>query len=153
MSSAFLQLRAALVDHLLAAPPLAAGRVRAAPVRPIAQGEPSAINVRVSDAQISHSVIEAADWRTTVYIDCMARSVPAQAIDADTAADDLLSSVFERLHTFADSAAAQGLAVLYVDQDATVEWDHVAEDVPYTCASLRVTLTHRTPATTLQPWT
>ena len=37
--------------------------------------------------------------------------------------------------------------------DATVEWDHVAEDVPYTCASLRVTLTHRTPATTLQPWT
>lgn len=153
MNSAFLQLRAALVDHLLAAPPLAAGRVRAAQVRPIAQGEPSAINVRVSDAQISHAVIEAADWHTTLYIDCMARSVPAQAIDADTAADDLLASVFTRLHTFADSAPAQALAVLEVDEDATVEWDHVAEDVPYTCASLRVTLTHRTPATTLQPWT
>ena len=83
----------------------------------------------------------------------MARSVPAQAIDADTAADDLLASVFARLHTFAASAPAQALAVLDVDQDATVEWDHVAEDVPYTCASLRVTLTHRTPATTLQPWT
>lgn len=153
MSSAFLQLRAALVAHLLAAPPLAAGRVRAAPVRPIAQGEPSAINVRVSDAQLTHAVIEAADWRTTCYIDCMARAIPAQAIDADTAADDLLASVFERLHTFADSAPAQALAVLEVDEDATVEWDHVAEDVPYTCASLRVTLTHRTPATTLQPWT
>lgn len=153
MSSAFLQLRAALVAHLLAAPALAAGRVRAAQVRPIAQGEPSAINVRVSDAQLTHAVIEAADWRTTLYIDCMVRSVPAQAIDADTAADDLLTSVFARLHTFANSAAAQGLAVLYVDQDATIEWDHVAEDVPYTCASLRVTVNHRTPATTLQPWT
>lgn len=154
-ASAFLQLRAALVAHLLAGgtplAPLAGGRIYAGRVRPIAQGEPSAINVRLSDAQIAHPVIEASDWRTTLYIDCSARP-QADGADADSAADELLSAVYTRLHSLRTSAAAAALGVMEVDTEATVEWDSVAEDVPYTCASLRVTVVHRTPATTLQPW-
>lgn len=150
-ATAFLQLRAALVAHLLAAPALADGRVRTS-TRPIAQGEANAITVRLSDAQASHAVIEAADWQTALYIECAARSQPG-GTDADTAADALLSDVFARLHTFAASAAAKAAGVLEVDQDAVVEWDTVHEDVPYTSASLRITAVHRTPATTLQPWT
>lgn len=147
-ASAFLQLRDALAAHLMAAPALAGVPVYAGRVRPIAQEEASAINLRLSDSQAMASVIEASDWHTTVLIDCAARSVPGGA-DADTVADGLLDAVYALLHTFAPA----GLGVLFLADGPTVEWDRVAEDVPYTCASLRITVVHRASRTTLQPWT
>lgn len=149
-ATAFLQLRNALRDHLLIAPAAAGGRVYAGRVRPIAQGEASAVNVRLSDATPGEGPLEFSDWQTVLYLDCCARGTPA-GDDADTAADALLDDVYTRLYDFVGSLPAQNVGVLDIAVDATVEWDAVAEDVPYTCASLRLTVQHRTPATSLQP--
>lgn len=150
-ASAFSQLRAALVAHLLGAG-LAEGRVFADRLRPIAAQEPSAINVRLSDTQRTTPVIEAADWRSTFFVECLARSVPGGA-SADAAADALLDGAYTRLQSFAASVSGLGLAVIDIEGDATsVEWDRVAEDQPYVCAALRLTVVHRTPANSLQPW-
>ena len=77
----------------------------------------------------------------------LARAAPGGPA-ADTAADALLADAHTRLHDF----AAPGLGLLQVTDDATVEWDHDADDTAYTCATLRLTVVHRTPAATLQPW-
>ena len=147
-ASSFLRLRDALAAHLRAAPELAAVVLHVDSTRPIAQGETAAINLRLSDAHASSPVIEATDWRTTVFIDCAARGANADA-DADT----LLSAVHASLASFAASAAARAIGVLEIFNDeTTVEWDRDADDAPYTCASLRLTLIHRTPAGSLQPW-
>jgi hypothetical protein len=145
--TAFLQLRDALQAALLAAPALAGGRVYAGRTRPIAQEEASAINLRLSDTQATHPVLQATDWRTVVIVECAARAAPGGPA-ADTAADALLADAHTRLHDF----AAPGLGLLQVTDDATVEWDHDADDTAYTCATLRLTVVHRTPAATLQPW-
>lgn len=147
-ATAFLQLRDALAAHLMAAPALAGVPVYAGRVRPIAQEEARAINLRLSDSQAMTSVIEAHDWHTTVLIDCAARSVPG-GDDADTVVDGLLGQVFSSLRDFGPA----GLGLLDPADEAAVEWDRDADDVPYTCASLRITVVHRTPTATLQPWT
>ncbi len=147
--TAFQQLRNALRDHLdLALAATMPVPVHAGSARPIAQEETAAVNLRLSDSQALNSVIQANDWHTTVLIDCAARSVPG-GDHADDAADALLGAVFAALHGLTSS----GLGVLDMSDAPTVEWDHVADDVPYTCATLRITVVHRTPAATLQPWT
>ena len=75
-------------------------------------------------------------------------AAPALAGGRVYAGDALLADAHTRLHDF----AAPGLGLLQVTDDATVEWDHDADDTAYTCATLRLTVVHRTPAATLQPW-
>ena len=144
-TTAFLQLRRALAAHLAVA--LAPVTVYQNRVRPLAQGEASAVNVRLSDASGTTPVIEATDWNTILYIDCAARGA-----NADDDADALLNAVFSSLSAFATSPAAQDASVLEVIREPVIDWDRVSEDTPYTCASLRITAVHRTPAGSLQPW-
>lgn len=146
-ASAFLLLRNAIQSALLAAPALAGGNVYAGRPRPIAQEEATAINLRLSDAQATHPVIQATDWFTTVLIECAARAEPG-GLDADTAADALLVAVRTRLRGFAPA----GLGLLEIADSTVVEWDHDADDTAYACATLRLTAVHRTGADTFDPW-
>ena len=146
--TAHLQLRNALMAHLLAHPPIADGRVYASRTRPIAQEEPSAVTVRLLDSEPTHAVTQASDWRTVIEIACTARADPS-GDDADTAADALLAAVYARLRTFTPAA----LGSPFVDEErTTLAWDHDADDTPITTASLRIAIEHRTPAQTLTPW-
>lgn len=150
-ASAFVRLQDALLAHLGAAPAPAGGRVYAYRGRPIWQDEASAVSVRMHASAADNTVIGAADWHTTLYIDCAARGVPGGA-SAEAVADELLSTVHARLHSFADTQAARDAGVMQVAGGAAIEWDYVPEDTPYACASLRIVIAHRTPANTLQPW-
>ena len=156
-ASAFRRLRAALVAHLCAADSLAGVPVHENRARPIGQDEACAINVRTPDSSGTQAVIEATDWRTTVAIDCLAGTdvggvlLPPEA--ADHRADQLLAAVWAALHGFAATPAAKACGVLDIDDEPVIAWDSAAEDLPYACAGLRITVVHRTPATSLQPWT
>lgn len=144
-TTAFLRLRNALADHLLAGN-VADGRVRRGRSRPIAATEASAVNLRLLDSQYSRAVIQTNDWRTTLQIECMARPLPG-GDDSDTAADALLSAVYTRLHSFSSA----DLGLMGVDDECTVAWEQDNQDGPYTCATLSLTVWHRTPAQSLEP--
>lgn len=148
MTTAFAQVRATVAEALLDSPALAGGRVYQNRVRPITQGEPSAINVRLLDSEGEPTLIEATHWHTVLQIECAARSAPGGE-QAETRADALLESAFERLHGLERPGE---IALIDIEEDASVVWDHDADDVPYACATLRVTVTHRTPKGSMQPW-
>jgi len=146
--SVFLVLRSALAAHLCADPALAGVPVHVDRLRPIAQGEERAINVRMPNAMATHAVIHATDWRTSVFIDCAVRGA-----GTDEQADALLTAVHASLGGFAQTQDAEDLGVMQTTDGAdAIEWYRVAEDAGYTCATLNLTLVHRTPAGSLQPW-
>lgn len=148
MSSAFLQVQRAIAQRLQAIPPLADGRIYLDRQRPIAQEEPSAINLRLLEARSEIAVIGAIDWRTTLSIECAARSDPGGRSAAEVA-DELLGAVFVRLR----SQPLDAQTVIDEAEDAGIEWDTEAEDTPYICVTLRLTIVHRTPGHNLEPWT
>lgn len=145
-ATAFLQLRAALVAHLAADPALAGVPVRAGQLRPIAQEERAAVNVLLDTSPAQRIVHPCHDWRTQLFIDCAARAIPGGQ-DADSAADLLLGAVYAAVAHFNPAS----LGVIDPIDDAAIRWDRLAEDVPYTCATLRITVHHRTPGHSLQP--
>lgn len=146
-TSAFLLLRTTLAVHLATDPALADVPIYEGRTRPIATHEVRAINIRVLDSDPTQAVLEATDWHTVLQIECSARETVER--DADSAADELLDVVHRRLHSF----APEGLGMIGPDgEDASVAWDHDADDTNYTCISLRHVIVHRTPAGSLQPW-
>ena len=146
-ATAFLLIRDALREHLAADADLAGVAVHVGRTRPIASHEMRAINVRILDSDPSGRMLGATDWRTVIQIECSARETAD--LDADTAADEQLGPVHRRLHTF----APEGLGFLGGDgDDASVAWDHDADETNFTCVSLRYVLIHRTRASSLQPW-
>jgi hypothetical protein len=146
MSTAFRSVLAALVGALSAAPALAEGRVYANRLQPLPAGRASAVVVRIDQSASREVVLGALDWATRLSVECYARgqtgSDPAEAVD------QLLQDTWQRLRAL---DAAQ-LGVMTVDVDSAIEWLFDELETPLACAVIRVTVLHRTPVNSVQPW-
>lgn len=141
------QLQQAVVNALQAAPSLAEGRVYANRVRPMSAAASTAVAVRLERSSGASPTLHATDWRTSLAVECYARSVansdPAAAVDA------LLFDVWARLAVMQPAE----LGVMNMDLEPDIAWDFDDAAEPMVCATLRLTAVHRTPAHTLTPWT
>ena len=146
MSTAFGSVLAAVVGALSAAPALAEGRVYANRPQPLPAGRASAVVVRLEQSGPREAVLGALDWSTRLAVECYARgqigSDPAEAADA------LLQDAWQRLRLL---DAAQ-LGAMAIESESPIEWLFDELDTPLACAVIRVTVLHRTPAASLQPW-
>lgn len=146
MSTAFAAVLAAVIGALQATPALADGRVHANRLQPLPAGRASAVVVRLEQSDPREAVLGALDWTTRMAVECYARG--QTGLDPATAVDGLLHAVWQRLRTL---DAAQ-LGVMAFEPDSSIEWQFDEADTPLACAVIRITVLHRTPVTTLQPW-
>lgn len=136
----------AVVDALKVSPALAGGRVFANRVRTVSAASDTAVAVRLERSTGVSPTLHATDWRTSLLVECYARGVagsdPAAAVDA------LLYDVWSRL------AALQGanLGGMDLGLEPDLGWDYDDAETPTVCATLRLTVEHRTPTNSLAPW-
>jgi len=146
--TAFLQITQAVVDALLAAPALAAGRV-SHPVRhPVPPEWPAYIEVRGSSAAADNQRFGPANitrWQTTIVVDIYVRAQPGGRPDAEL--DALIGAVHARVHAADLTALGVGSPPL----NPLIDWDANAGDTPQAMASMRLTFDHDTRNTDLTP--
>lgn len=85
----------AFVSALLAATPLAGGRVEGNRRHPMAAEHASQIFVFLDETAATHEVIGTTDWNTRIRVECVARS--ASGVTAARAADALAQDVHARV--------------------------------------------------------
>jgi hypothetical protein len=147
VSTAFNDLVAAVVAALSASPAVADGRVFANRLRPMAATHATGVVVRLEQTAARETMLGAHDWQTLMAVECYGKTVGAT--DASTAADDLLAAVWARLQTI----NAASLAVGAVGLGPQIEWRRDVDEAASVCAVVYLTVTHRTPVNTLEPWT
>ena len=102
--------------------------------------------MRLEQSGPREAVLGALDWSTRLAVECYARgqvgSDPSEAVDA------LLQSAWQRLRAL---DAAQ-LGAMAIEPESPIEWLFDELDTPLACAVIRVTVLHRTPTASLQPW-
>lgn len=140
-------LQQALVSALQAAPALAGVAVYANRVRSISQQQPLAVVVRLLGSDGSNATLGVTDWRTSMAVECYAQADTAGG-DPAAAVDATLAAVWQCLAPLQPA----GLGLIGLDLQPTIGWDYDDGAQPLVCATVRITATHRTPATSLQPW-
>lgn len=145
MSTAFATLVDGVVASLLSAPAVAGGQVYANRMRPIPAQHNSAVVVRLEDSRASETVLGAHDWQTQIAIECYAKT---GATSAEVTADALLEVLWPRLLGLQASLAG----VMNIARDPNIEWERDSDVNAEVCATLRITVTHRTPFNSLEPW-
>lgn len=138
MSSAMADLVGDVVAALLAGPALAGGFVKEGRAFPLPAEVPAGLFVRLvrSRGASPHAGTSLTDWDSAVSITGMARGT--SSLSADSAADDLLVAVHERLNTLADPAAGVWLG------DRDINYDIEEADQTLAGFELRITAQHRT---------
>ena len=144
--TAFASLVDAVVAALQAAPAVAAGKVFAHRLRPIAASDAAAVVVRLEQTSATAPIIHANDWQTVLAVECYGKTVGVT--QADAAVDALLPAVWPRLQGLSASA----LAVAQVAVDPQIEWLRDLDATAEVCALVRLTIWHRTPSNSLEPW-
>lgn len=146
MSTAFSAVVAAVINALQVAPALADGRIHANRLQPLPAGRASAVVVRLEQSEPREAVLGALDWTTRLAVECYARS--QTGTDPAAAVDGLLQAAWRRLRTL----DGEQLGVMAIEPESPIEWQFDDADTPLACAVIRVSVLHRTPASTLQPW-
>lgn len=145
----FQRLTVAMANHLQAHSLLAGVPVESNRTRPIAKEVPRALDVRTGRSVNSASTYSHYSWTTWIAIDCMARTTAAQP--AHAAADGLLAACYAAAQGFANTPAAQALAVLEVGDEMTVDVGFDSEDTSLAVLTLLLPVKHETLQTTLEP--
>jgi hypothetical protein len=145
----FHQLHQAIASHLQASPLLAGVPITANRGRPVSKDAAVAIDVRLGVSRASATTYTHYEWTTVVAIDCMARTTAAQP--AHAAADGLLAACYAAAQGFANTPAAQALAVLEVGDEMTVDAGFDAEDTGLAVLTLLLPVKHETLQITLEP--
>jgi len=146
MSTPFSAVVAAVINALHVAPALADGRIHANRLQPLPAGRATAVVVRLEQSEPREVVLGALDWTTRLAVECYARG--QTGTDPAAAVDGLLQAAWQRLRTL-DGAQ---LGVMAIEPESPIEWQFDDADTPLACAVIRVLVLHRTPASTLQPW-
>ncbi|WP_295852037.1 hypothetical protein [uncultured Xylophilus sp.] len=142
-ATGFQRLAAGIVAMLGGAVPVAA-HVDRARGRPIPQGVPSAVVVRLrgSTAESGRMAFAPVEWATQVLVECYAAAPGSAAGEA--LVDPLLLAVHDRL------AADPQLGGLARDSEIQqIAWDIDSADLPAGCAGLLLLVRHRTPAASI----
>lgn len=147
--TAFHQVHQAVVSHLQASPLLVGVSITASRGRPVSKDAAVAIDVRLGVSRASAATYTHYEWTTVVAIDCMARTTAAQP--AHAAADGLLAACYAAAQGFANTPAAQALAVLEVGDEMTVDVGFDSEDTSLAVLTLLLPVKHETLQTTLEP--
>ena len=150
--SAQAALRQAVVDLLLAAPALAAGKVGSGRHLPTAHQDAATVAVYLegSAPQEVGNVAPGLDvWDTVLRIECVARDTightPAQSLAADEAADDLALAVHARLRS--DPTLGGRCGAMRV----RLAWNTDTADTAIATCHVEVTLTHALARDSLLP--
>ncbi|MEN9885767.1 MAG: hypothetical protein RL758_345 [Pseudomonadota bacterium] len=144
--SAFSGLVTAVVAALQAAPSVASGRVFANRLRTLSASETTAVVVRVESTSATETVLGAHDWQTQVSVECYGKT--SSGTSAEAAVDTLLVAVWPRLMALSPAS----LAVSRVAVDPQIVWDRDLDATDTVCASVRLTVQHRTPVNSLESW-
>jgi len=146
MKSAFHAIAEQIVAALVVAPALAGGRVFVKRLRPLPVGVSTAIVVRWEQSTAQENVLGAHDWDTPFVVECYSRG---DAYDPDNqAADALLVEVWARLAVL--DASALGVTALSVSP--SLDWQTVEAETSAECVSIRLSVQHRTPVSSLNAW-
>lgn len=137
-ATAHMAVRDALIGALLAATPLAGGRVVGNRRRPMAGEHASQIYVYLEESQAAQDVLGTTDWRTRIRVECVARS--ASGTSADDAADALGHDVYARV--MADRTLG-GKAIDTTPQ--AMAWTEDEADTQLSACQLLFSVWHSTP--------
>ncbi|MFZ4498749.1 MAG: hypothetical protein ACOYMX_03480 [Burkholderiales bacterium] len=146
--SAHRQIQDFLVAALAAAPDLTDGGVFANTLDPLPQEVDSQIVVRLlGTAAPSQQILRGPyDWQTQFVVEASKR-VP-QGSDPVATIDSLIGSVWSRIAAL--PAQSVGLGVLQVILQPAITWEVERLDTLVITSTLRLTVQHRTAATTLE---
>ena len=137
MSTAFFDIQTALIAALSEPTALAGGRIYANRLRPIAANQPSAIVVRLDQAQGTEMVLGSVDWSTAYAVECYARA--ATGADPAAAVDALLADAWARLAALDFTALDAVISI-----NPQIDWQYDDAETPVVCAVMRLTAQHRT---------
>lgn len=145
MTTAHLQIAAALVDLLKVDPPVAA-RIYRARTSPIPSELVSAVNVELerSASQLAQIIGGRTGWTTLISIECYGR---VEGDSSDAAADPVLAAVFERL---ASDPTLGGLAMSVEPLEGdTLAWGFASLETNMACVTAKFVVKHQTTGRTL----
>lgn len=143
MTTKFGTIVGALVTALQASPAVSS-QVDRARLRPVKEGQTTAVVVRIQASTPERFAIlnGPTDWDTEIQIECYARSA---TLSADLAVDALLAAVWAKL------SADTTLAGLVMDLNPIgLEYDFAASAENMACAILSLKVMHRTTNNTLE---
>lgn len=143
MGTAFKRIADGLLVSLSA---LAGGQVALNRLRPISSAQPTALVLRLGRSQGQEVVLGAIDWQTSFAVECYGRGVTGA--DPADAVDSLLLQAWAILAAI--DCAAIGASDLTLNP--SVEWQYDEAETPLACATLQLSVSHRTPGATLTPW-
>lgn len=143
MATAFKRIADGLLASLAA---MAGGRVALNRLKPISSTQPTAVVLRLGRSAGQEAVLGAIDWQTSFAVECYGRGVTGS--DPADAVDSLLQNAWAILATI--DCAAIGASDLTLNP--SVEWQYDEAETPLACATLNLSVSHRTPTATLTPW-
>ena len=143
MTTAFRAIALAIAASLSSAPALAGVSVFQNRLKPLPEDQAQAIVVRTERSAGQEVVLGLIDWQTEYVIECYGRGTAGD--DPAAAVDDLVQTVWQRLGVV-DLSAYQVMGIIL---NPDIGWDYGEAETPFSCAMLRLQITHRTPSVVL----
>lgn len=147
MSSAFVQLSAAIAALLAAGTPVA-DKITRDRTSPVVREHESLVNVRLVSTKGQRAAVAGGpmDWSTVFGIETYFRATADQV--ATDAADAVFQAAYERL---VGQGAALAVGVEDVLPDPNITWEVDEGETPLAVVTFNVEILHRTEALTLAP--
>lgn len=138
----------AVRDLLAQAPALAGGRIYRGRMRPLPAEHADQVVVRLVRSTGTYETTGGPrDWVTEIEVDLQGRGSPGE--EGDDIVDDLLEQLYARIV----AAPTLGMpSVMDAMPGPDIEWSYSEADATYACATVSLTVNHRTQSATLAPW-